>query len=304
MTPSLTFSQTLRRSRRVHGFTLIEILLGLALIGMLAGGIFAVQRGALSVSAEVVERETKTLKVHSFCELLRRNFEQMPGNARVNLQFWGGAGSDLTEVAFSDYPLAFSWPGVQAGAKTVIFRTERSVGLGLQAAILYLDAEQADAWTKDSMDEDKILGRLTIMDGISWLGWRFFNETTQEWETEWPLTNTRRPTFVEMTLQFMDGDDPVSLVFWIPTMVNPQQFTGFAGAPGQGGIPQQPGGGPEGQPGGGPPGSGMSVGRPPGGGRGDGGRGGGRGDGGRGGGGRGDGGRGGGGRPQGGGRGR
>jgi prepilin-type N-terminal cleavage/methylation domain-containing protein len=218
--------------RSGQGFTLIEVVVGLALMGMLAGGIFAVQRGAFSVATEVVQRETQTLKVHAFCELIRRNFEQVPGNAKVNLQFWGGAGSDLTEVAFTDYPLAFSWPGVAAGAKTVLFRTERSVGLGLQAAILYLDDEQSDAWSKGRLDESRLIGRLTLMDGVASLGWRFFNETTQEWELEWPVTNTRRPSFVEMALQFMDGEDPVRLVFWIPTMANPQQFTtGFANPP-------------------------------------------------------------------------
>ena len=263
--------KTPRTQRRPPAaFTLIEILIGLALLGMLAGGIFSVQRGALEVSRRVIESETRTLQVHSFCELLRRNFEQTPGNARVNLQFYGGAGSDLSEVAFTDYPLAFTWPGVTAGAKTVIFRTERA-GNGLQAAILYLDEEQADAWTKGGFDASKILGRITIIDGISNLRWRFLNEATQEYEEEWPLTNTRRPTTVEMTLQFMDGSDPVQLIFWIPNMLSPQQFTG-------GFAPQAPGGGGgpgAGQPGGGPPGAG---GGPPGGGRpgGGGGPGGGR----------------------------
>ncbi len=261
------------------GFTLVEILLGLALIGMLAGGIFAVQRGALQVSTEVVKSETQTLKVHSFCELLRRNFEQMPGNSKVNLQFYGGSGSDMSEVAFTDYPLAFTWPGVSAGAKTVIFRTERSVGIGLQAAILYLDEEQAAEWQKGgTFDEGKILGRITIMDGISLLNWRFLDESKDEYVEEWPLTNTRRPTMVEMTLQFMDGSDPVKLIFWIPTMANPQQFTQFgnqaggagAGIPG-GAIPGGaiPG---VGGPGGGKPGGGAQGGGRPGGGRPGGGR--------------------------------
>lgn len=237
--------RALRRSR--SAFTLVEVLIGMALIAMLAGGIFAVQRGALEVSRAVVDGETRTLKVHSFCELLRRNFEQLPGNARVNLQFYGGGGSDLTEVAFTDFPLAFTWPGVTAGAKTVIFRTERSVGIGLQAAILYLDEEQAAEWQKSGQfDESRILGRITIMDEIAFLGWRFFDEANQSnprtggWEEEWPLTNFRRPTFVEMTLQSMDGSDPVKLVFWIPTMVSPQQFTGGFGGQQPPGVPQPP----------------------------------------------------------------
>lgn len=251
---------------------MIEILLGLALLGLLVGGIFSVQKGAMEVSAEITEREVKTLKVHSFCELLRRNFEQMPGNARVNLLLYGGAGSDLTEVVFSEYPLAFTWPGVSAGAKTVLFRTERaSSGFGIQASLLYLDEEQAQYWQQGKFDESKALGRLTLMDGIQILGWQFFDDAKQEWEIEWPTTNTRRPSFIKMTLQFTDGYDPVVLIFWIPTMANPQTFTGGFGG--------QSGGG---QPGGGPPGAGQPGGGPPGGGGGGRGRGNGQGGGGRG----------------------
>ena len=39
------------RRRAGRGFTLVEVLLGLALLGLLAGGIFAVQRGALAGEA-------------------------------------------------------------------------------------------------------------------------------------------------------------------------------------------------------------------------------------------------------------
>ena len=267
--------------RVLRGFTLVEVMLGMALVGLLTGAIFAVQRGALTVSTEIAEREAKTMLVHAFCELLRRTFEQAPGNSRVNLQAYGGGGSDLTEVAFTDYPLAFNWPGITAGSKTVIFRTERGAsGLGQQASVLYLDEEQSQLWQQGQFEESKVLGRLTLLDGIAFLGWRFFNDTTQEWELEWPLTNTRRPSFVEMTLQFIDGYDPVRLVFWIPTMANPQAFTtGLGGGGGAGaGVP---GGGIPGGPAAGGPGGGGRPGAG-GGGRGDGGRGPGMGGGGRG----------------------
>ncbi len=259
--------------RRVTGFTMIEILLSLALLGLLMTGIFSIQRGAMDVSVEVTARASKTLRVHSFCELMRRNFEQAPGNARVTLLFFGGAGSDLTEVAFSNYPLAFSWPGVVGGSTTVILRTERSsVSSGIQASLLYLDEEQAQIYQENParLDETKLLNRLTILDGIAYLGWRFFNDQTQEWELEWPASNANRPTFVEMTIQFLDNSDPTKLNFWIPTMANPQQFTGgFANTPQPGanppgdGQPVPPGAG---RPPGGPGGPGGPGARPPGGG--------------------------------------
>jgi len=103
------------RLRSSKGFSLIEVLLGLALFGILTGGIFAVQRGAMEVSKEVTERQAKTMRTHSFCELLRRNFESLPGNAKVVLLPTGGANSGLSDVAFTEFPLAFTLHRVPAG---------------------------------------------------------------------------------------------------------------------------------------------------------------------------------------------
>ncbi len=238
------------------GFTLIEVLLGLALFGILTGGIFSVQRGAMEVSKEVTERQGKTMRMHSFCELLRRNFEALPGNAKVVLLPVGGAQSGLSDVAFTDFPLAFTWPGVPAGSNSVIFRTARAdSGVGLQASLLYLDEEQTADYEADKLDERKVLAKLNLMEGILTLNWRFFNDSTQEWEVEWLRTQTLRPSFVEMTLTYLDGQDPVRLVFWIPQMVNPQTLAQGAGAggAGAGGAPLE--GPPLNGPGGPPPGA-------------------------------------------------
>jgi prepilin-type N-terminal cleavage/methylation domain-containing protein len=250
-------------SQPLRAFTLIEVLLGLALFGILVGGIFSVQRGAMEVSKEVTVRQGKTMRMHSFCELLRRNFESLPGNARVFLLPNGGASSGLSDVAFTNFPLAFTWPGVPAGSTSVIFRTARSeTGVGLAASLLYLDEEQSADFEANKLDERKVLAKLNLMEGIMTLDWRFFNDATQQWEVEWLRTQTARPSFVEMTLTYIDGQDPVRLVFWIPQMADPQTYTGAGGA-GGGGQGGPPGGGPGGPPGGGPggpPGGGPGVG--------------------------------------------
>jgi prepilin-type N-terminal cleavage/methylation domain-containing protein len=250
-----------QQARRQRGaFTLIEVLLGLALFGILTGGIFSVQRGAMEVSTEVTMRQGKTMRMHSFCELLRRNFEALPGNARVVLLPVGGAQSGYSDVAFTNFPLAFTWPGITAGSNSVIFRTWRAdSGVGLQASLLYLNEEQTADYEADKLDDRNVLARLNLMEGIMTLDWRFFNEATQKWETEWLRTQTARPSFVEMTLTYIDGMDPVRLVFWIPQMVSPERFTAPPGADGGGGAGGGPPGGPPGAngvpppPGSGPP---------------------------------------------------
>ena len=254
--PSTIIDQPASPSRR-KAFSLIEVLLGLALFGILVGGIFSVQRGAMEVSQEVTQRQGKTMRMHSFCELLRRNFEALPGNAKVVLLPSGGSGSGLSDVGFTDFPLAFTWPGVPAGSHSVIFRTARAdSGVGLQASLLYLDEEQTTDYEANKLDERKVLARLNLMEGIMTLDWRFFNDTTQQWEVEWLRTQTARPSFVEMKLTYLDGQDPVWLYFWIPQMANPETFTQGAGNAGGG-----PPGGPPGVEPGGPGGPGAGGGR-------------------------------------------
>ena len=265
---------------RTRGFTLIEVLLGLALFGILTGGIFAVQHGAMQVSQQLTERQSKTMRMHSFCELLRRNFESLPGNSKLVLTPTGGGNSGLSEIAFTQFPLAFTWPGVPAGSESVLFRVARAEsGVGLAATLLYLDKEQTADYEANKLDDRKILARLNLMEGMMSLDWRFYNNATQTWELEWPRTQTARPSMVEMTLIYLDGQDPVRLYFWVPQMADPQTFTQGGGAPG---------GAPGGPPGGGPPGAGPGGAPPPGasgpggGGRGPGGGGRGPGGGGRG----------------------
>lgn len=297
MSPSRCIVPSGRNRRRRAGFSLMEVLLALALLALLAGGIFAVQRGAISVSAEVAAAQTQTLRMHSFCELLRRTFEQAPGNARVYLTLTGGQYSGLSDVAFVDYPLAFTWPGIPAGSKTVIFRTQRAAsGLGAEARLLYLDEEETQLYEQGRSEGSRAIADVLLMESIRNLTWRFYDDRKQEWELEWPRTNNRRPTFVELRLEFLDGQDPVRLVFWIPQMANPEEFTRNQGGPGGGGGGG--GGGGDGDGAGGPGrdrprgGAGAGGGRgaggggrgPGGGGRGPGGGGGGRGPGGGGGG--------------------
>ena len=151
-----------------------------------------------------------------------------------------------------------TWPGITAGSHSVIFRTSRAdAGIGIKASLLYLDEEQNADYEADKLDERKVLGKLNLMEGIMTLNWRFFNDATQQWETEWLRTQTARPSFVEMKLTYLDGQDPVWLYFWIPQMANPETFTqgaGNAGGGPPGGGEPPPGGGPPG----GPPGAGPA----------------------------------------------
>jgi prepilin-type N-terminal cleavage/methylation domain-containing protein len=261
------------------GFTLLEVMLAVALMAILIGGIFGVQRGALAIARNVTEEQEDAMRMTSFAELVRRSFEQAPGNSKVHLMVPRG-GNGSSEIYFKDYPLAFAWSGVSAGSKSVILRMERNKVRQYTAVVLYLDEEASKDYENGSLDErsvDRATGlprvrRLELMEGIQEMTWRVIDDTTapssqagstsrnseDDWVLEWPLDKTKRPTRVKFKLQMVDSYEPLDLIFWIPSMVSPEQFAnGGGGQTGTGGG--NPGGGGGGNPGGGitlPPGGG------------------------------------------------
>ncbi|MDA0812862.1 MAG: prepilin-type N-terminal cleavage/methylation domain-containing protein [Verrucomicrobia bacterium] len=254
-----------QQSRRYNeGFTLIEVVLGLALLALLIGGVFAVARGSLKVASEVTENQQYSMKIHSYLELLRRTFEGMPGNGQVLLRPLDARGSE-SEIAFIEYPLAFAWSGIPAGSKAIVLRTVTTPNGWLESRIFYLDEEQSAEYINDKR-LDESAPNLMIMDQMKMLQWRVYDQRNEEWVTEWD-EQTARPSLIELNVQFLDGSNPVAVVFWIPTVVNPEEVVRAAntGAPGAGGGGAGPGGG-QGE--GGQGGPGADGGGGPGGGRG------------------------------------
>ena len=280
------------RVRREQGFTLIEIVLGMAILGLIVSGIYAVAVGTVQLSNAVSESQNEEIRLHNFLRLLRRNFERMPGNAGITMLPLNGSPPE-TDIVFYNYPLAFYWPSVPAGSSRVVLMSKKSSRGTLDVGLLYLDEEAPENFRSSMGGISQQPGLwLNLLSDVMVFEWSFFDETlgdAGEWVPLWEDPQ-RRPGIVRLELQFYGQglDEKVESIFWIPNMINPEQLVqansrqagqGGGGAVGAGAGGQvRPGGGAGGgdrpQGGGGRGGGvgGRAVGTPPG----TGGRGGGR----------------------------
>ena len=227
-------------------------MLAISLLGLLVAGVFSMQRGALTIARTITEQQESSMRTNSFVELVRRNLEQTPGNARISLD--SPRSGDTSELMLKDFPLAFSWSGVAAGSKSVLLRTYRN-GVGqYSAAVLYLDDESTQDYENGRLNEnatDRSTGfpkvrQLQLMEGIRTLTWSFYDPSTQDWAPDWPRDKNQRPSLIQLDLEMMDSAEPLHLVFWVPVMANPQSFansTGGGSTGGGGQTPRPPGGG-------------------------------------------------------------
>ena len=78
--------------------------------------------------------------------------------------------------------------------------------------------------------------------------WRFFDQNEEDWVEEWEEEN-RRPSLVELNVEFYSLSEGIRSVFWIPVVANPEsvvrgaQSTPRASAGGRAGTSTTGGGG-------------------------------------------------------------
>jgi len=218
-------------------------------------GIFKTAVGCLDLSSAVTERQQKEMHLHSMLGVLRRNIEDIPGNARISMESPDDTGG-RSEIVLEDYPLAFSWAGVAAGSKRILIISDKDARGGSQIRIRYLNAEEAQIHAEgNEISEDDALG-IVLMDGLKNIWWRFYNQRTADanqrtgdsgsaeeaWEEDWVRPN-ERPSLVEMNVEFHDGSEPLRSVFWIPVVVNPETVVRSIQSGGNRSSGARPGGG-------------------------------------------------------------
>ncbi|MCH1504677.1 MAG: prepilin-type N-terminal cleavage/methylation domain-containing protein [Verrucomicrobiales bacterium] len=215
-------------ARRDRGFTLIEIVLGMAILGLIVSGIYAVAVGTVKLSNAVSESQNEEIRLHNFLRLLRRNFERMPGNAGITMLPINGNPPE-TDIVFYNYPLAYYWPSVPAGSSRVVLMSKKSSRGSLDVGLLYLDEEAPEDYRSSMGGISQQPGLwLNLLSDVMVFRWTFFDETlgdAGEWVELWEDPQ-KRPGIVRLELQFLGQglDEKVESIFWIPNMINPEQL--------------------------------------------------------------------------------
>ena len=208
------------------GFTLLELIVGIGLIGIVLTGVYKVASKSIELSENVLVRQHDNLHMHSFMGLLKRNIEDIPGNAKINMEPAElQSGVARSEIALVDYPLAFSWAGVSAGSKIVFIVSgpDKSLEGASQIEIRYLNQEEAEIYEEgQSLPDDLGMG-IVLMNELKNVTWNFYDQNNKEWVDQWSAEDypNQRPSMVYMEISFLDESEPIQSYYWIPTVEDP-----------------------------------------------------------------------------------
>lgn len=223
-----------RRPAWRAAFTLIEMMVALAVFVLLMGGIFAIAQGTMELGNDLAFVQDRSAVRQNFISFLRRSYRNLPGDAEVRLKVQQVGGRYVPTINVVNGGTSFT-PGSALPPNTSVdlFAEERPGGY-LRIGIRLLDEKQTAAVRAgQNVRFSGTQNMMPLMDNVTRFEWRFYNAATNRWENNWK--ESRKPLMAEMNLQLDDGFE-TRAVFWLPPVI-PNVVATTPVIPPEGGTP-------------------------------------------------------------------
>lgn len=209
------------------GFTLLEIVIALGLMGMLVGMIFRVARTSVQLSQMVVEEQQVSMERNAFFNLLKQQFENMPGNAILRLESNdsrnGNVSRSLFSLVFQNVPMSFDWGEVPTTAEAVELATVEQRDGFVDVVLKFYDEEiLLDSGARGNSDVDPF-AEITLLEDLWMCDCEVVDGNSMEQFTEWDNDN-KLPLQVKFYCRFEPTTDIVQQTLWVVPKQNPEVF--------------------------------------------------------------------------------
>lgn len=217
------------------GFSLMEVVIALTILGMITGTLFAIIQGSVKGAAQIEQLQRENDAINRFLDLCRKTFTTLPSTATLTLKRLDpNAIESLQELTISGAPNCFGF-GLRAISyeDTILGLRPDPDGLTDQnnALIHYLSLSREDLLIETDASGQPVQQELTGLsapdeEGRYWmpllpdvvtLKWRFFKEEDDAWLEEWDDSDW--PQLIEVQLVMRDRVTPIRMVYSVPTLL-------------------------------------------------------------------------------------
>jgi prepilin-type N-terminal cleavage/methylation domain-containing protein len=209
-----------------QGFTLLELVISIALTALLIGAVAQTANMSLQLGSTVVKSQNEEMLRQSFIELLDRRLTSLPGNTRFDVKVTDNGSQYESTITLQKVPLSFAWGNQERVAKAVTLSTVRTRGGFFDIVLSYYENEilddTSDTRTGGSMVFSKEpFAQIVLLSNIRYFEWRFLDGTNLEWRYDWDLQG-RLPLQAELVFAIGANGDEIRQVFWLPPKQNPE----------------------------------------------------------------------------------
>ena len=192
--------------KKTSGFTLLEVILAMAIMLLLAGAIYSISSAAIESTKETIIEQFTMRRLAGFLQITRNAFLNLPANGEIYLS--NDSNNTIPDLNFEKATGLFGIPSLGGGILTLsalpssdgtrtfsILRIPNNI----QGNELNRFLEHA-SWVK-------------LLPKVQKPHWSFFNK--REWVDEWPR-GSGRPQLVRLQMEVDGIQEPLETIFYVP----------------------------------------------------------------------------------------
>jgi prepilin-type N-terminal cleavage/methylation domain-containing protein len=211
------------RPRR-SGFTLLELVMAMAILSLIVGMVFGTARTSLALGNTIVKSQNEEMLHQAFFELLSQRFSALPGNTRFELTVEDSGSHYLSDLTLQNVPMSFTWGGEDRIAKAVQISTVKRRSGYLDVVLRYYENEilegSESSFGSSALPEEPFAEILLIED-VAFFEWRVLDGRSMEWQFDWEIQG-RLPLQIELTMAIGAQGEEIRQIFWVPPKQNPE----------------------------------------------------------------------------------
>jgi type II secretory pathway pseudopilin PulG len=193
-----------------RAFTLFELILALAILMLISGGVFSLTGAAMETAKTAREEQTASRRLEAFLRVTRETFLNLDAKGSVFLQLSRSGSAPGLELVFKDTSGAFGSGSL--GKSSLVLAALPEAGGTRAFAMRRVPAEGTSTARETPW--------IPLMSGVERVRWTFFS--AGDWSEEWPA-GRGRPELVRLNFTWRDFPEPIEAVFWLPPMAAPPQ---------------------------------------------------------------------------------
>jgi prepilin-type N-terminal cleavage/methylation domain-containing protein len=194
-------------------FTLLEVVLAMALIGLILGGVYGVANGTMQLGKSMSEARVAETRITNFVNQWRDYLETMPPGIQLTAGAEKVARGSSGNLFILGGHMPFVWDRRLKLADAVEFGLVRNPGAkDLDLVVRHLK-KPLQARTPDQLDT---LAELPILEGLKQMQWQFYEPVEKKWFTSWdPAKRSQPPLFMKLRFSFTADPREHEYTFWI-----------------------------------------------------------------------------------------
>ena len=195
------------------GFTLIEVIAGMALMMTVIGGVYGIASGALGLGKTMASSRIHEARLMNFVSAWREYLETLPPNTRITVGEKPSRKFGRGSILFENGSVPFAWSREVRLAPAVEFKLVHSKTDRNASTLFVCHLRTPERAT--SPDDYELIAELPLIEGLREFTWQFYNAEKKKWVTLWE-DQPAPPLFMRLRFSFAHEprDKAYEYVFW------------------------------------------------------------------------------------------